>query len=110
MKALLVPFPSIGLIFAGRGQVISGCLATRLGSRLGTNTKLLRGIVGPVSTPNDYLNTVFDEVVSLRRSFRYYALPRSPREKPQFVAILSRRVKSLSLQGKNMLFVDCLVK
>ena len=110
MKALLVPFPSIGLIFAGRGQVVSGCLATTLGSRLGTNTKLLRGIVGPVSTPNDYLNTVFDEVVSLRRSFRYYALPRSPREKPQFVAILSRRVKSLSLQGKNMLFVDRLVK
>ena len=72
MKTLLVPFPSIGLIFAGRGQAISGCLATRLGSRLGTNTKLLRGIVGPVSTPNDYLNTVFDEVVSLRRSFRYY--------------------------------------
>ena len=58
MKALLVPFPSIGLIFAGRGQVVSGCLATTLGSRLGTNTKLLRGIVGPVSTPNDYLNTV----------------------------------------------------
>ena len=110
MKALLVPFPSMGLIFAERGQVISGCLANRLESRLEKNTKLLRGIVGPISTPNDYLNTVFDEVVSLRKSCRYYALPRSPREKLQFVTIPFRRVKSLSLPEKNMLFVDRLVK
>jgi len=40
------------------GQVISGRLANRFGSRFGTNTKLLLGVIGPISTPNDYLNTV----------------------------------------------------
>ena len=29
------------------------------------NTKLLRGVISPISTRNNYLNTVFDEVVSL---------------------------------------------
>ena len=36
--------------------------------------------------------------------------PRSPREKLQLVAILSLRVNSLSLQERNMLFVDRPVK
>ena len=43
--------------FAERGLVISGRLANRLGSRFGTYTKLLRGVTGPISTLNDYLNT-----------------------------------------------------
>ena len=38
------------------------------GSRFGTN--LLRGVIGPISTGNDYLNTVFDYLVSLRGSCR----------------------------------------
>ena len=29
------------------------------------NTKLLRRVISPISTRNNYLNTVFDEVVSL---------------------------------------------
>ena len=68
-------------------------------------TKLLRGVIRPISTPNDYLNTVFDDVVSLRGSCRNHAFPRSPREKLQLVAIFSQREKSLSSQERNMLIV-----
>ena len=54
-KALRVPFPpSKRPIFAGRGRIISGRLAKRFGSRFGTNTKLWRGVISPISTPNDY--------------------------------------------------------
>ena len=54
----------MGLIFAGRGRVISGRLANRCGSRFGTNAKLLLGDIGLISMQNDYLNRlpVFDEV------------------------------------------------
>ena len=90
--ACLIP-PSMGPIFAGRGRVISGRRANTFGSRFGTNTKLLRGVFGPTSIPNDYLNTVFDDVVSLCGSCRNNALQRSP--------ILSLRVKSLSIQERN---------
>ena len=90
--ACLIP-PSMRPIFAGRGRVISVRRANTFGSRFGTNTKLLRGVFGPTSMPNDYLNTVFDDVVSLCGSCRDNALPRSP--------ILSLRVKSLSLQERN---------
>jgi len=47
-----------------------------------------------------FLNTVFDDVFSLGGSCRNNTLPWSPREKLQLVAILSRHVKSLSLQKK----------
>ena len=64
-KALRFPFPpSMGPIFAWRGQVISGLLANRFESQFGTNTKLLRKVIGPKSTPNDRLNTLDDDVVS----------------------------------------------
>ena len=62
-------------------RLISGRLANRLGSRFGTNTKLFCGVIGPISAPNYYLNTVFDGVISLRGSCRNNALPRFPREK-----------------------------
>ena len=66
-ETLRVPFPLVmGPIFAGRGRVISGSLANRLGSRFGTNSKLLCGIISPISARNDQLNTVFDDVVRLR--------------------------------------------
>ena len=39
--------PVMGPFFAGKGWVISGRLANRLGSRFGTNTELLRGVIGP---------------------------------------------------------------
>ena len=42
-------------IFVGRGRVISGRLANRFKSRFGTNTKLLRGVIGPISTLNAHL-------------------------------------------------------
>ena len=83
-------FPSMGPIFGGRGRVISGRLANTYASRFGKNTKLLRGVIGLTSIPNDYLYTVFDDVVSLCGSRSNNALPWSPREKLQ----LFLRVKS----------------
>ena len=56
------PF-SGGQFLLGGGQGISGHLVNRLGSRFETNTKLLFGINGPISTWNDYLNTVFDDAL-----------------------------------------------
>ena len=41
--------------------------------------KKLRGVMAPISTPNDYLDTVVDDVVSQRWS-KKNALPRSPRK------------------------------
>ena len=67
--------PSNGAAFVGRGRVISGRLANRFGNLFATNTKLLRGVIGPESAPNEYLNTVFDDVVSLCGSCRNNTLP-----------------------------------
>ena len=39
--------------------------ADRFGNWLETNTNLLPGAIGPISSRNDYLNTVFDDVVNL---------------------------------------------
>ena len=72
--------PSKGPIIARRGRVIS----SRLANRFGRNTKLLCGVIGPISTPNNYLNTVFDDVVRLRGSCRNNVLPR---EKLQLVSL-----------------------
>ena len=97
-----------GPIFGGRGRVISCCLANRFGS-----PKLLRGVIGSIFTPNDYLNTVFNEVVSqLPGSCENNALSRSPREKLQLVAVLCLRVKCLVLSTRKeyMLFKDRPVK
>jgi len=41
------PF-NMGQFFAGRGRVIAGHLANWFGNRFGTNTKLLRGVIGPI--------------------------------------------------------------
>ena len=70
-------FPSNGADFCGEGTVISGRLAHRFGSRFGSNTKLFRCVIGLISAPNDYLNAVFDDVISLCGSCRSNALPRS---------------------------------
>ena len=93
--------------FCGEGTDHFRLSGNRFKSRFGTNTKLLLGVIGPISTLNVHLNTV-----SLRGSCRNNALPRSPREKLQLVRclILSMGVKSLSLQERNMLFIDRLNK
>ena len=63
-EGVTCPTPtSMGPISAGRGRVISGRLANRFGSQFGTNTKLLPGVIGPISAPSDYLSTVFDNVI-----------------------------------------------
>ena len=56
--------PPTGPSFVGRGQVMSGGLANQLGRQFGANTKLLRGVIGSISTSNDYLNTIFVKLVS----------------------------------------------
>ena len=72
--------PFNGADFVGRGQVISGHPANRFGSGFGLNTKLLHKIIDPISVPNDYLNAVFDDVISLWGSCRKNVLPWSPQE------------------------------
>ena len=47
--------PSMGPISAESGRVILGHMANRFGIRFGKNTKLLRGVIKPIFTPNDYL-------------------------------------------------------
>ena len=59
----------MGPIFAGRGRVISGRLAKRFGIRYGRNAKSLRGVIGPISTPNDYLTTVLNDAWQLQKHF-----------------------------------------
>ena len=99
------PPTSMGADFYGEGKGHRFGLANRFGARFGTNTKLSHGVIRPISTPNDYLNKVFDDVVSLCGSCRNNALPRSAREKLQLVAILSLRETRLSLQERNMRIV-----
>ena len=65
--------PSLGLIFAGGvgGLAISDHLANRLVSRFGSNnTELLRGVIGPMSSLDDCLNTVFNEVYQPARNLQ----------------------------------------
>ena len=71
------PFNRADFRREGTGQVV---WRTDLEVDLELNTELLRGVVHPISTPNDYRNTVFDNVISLSGSYRNNALPRSPRE------------------------------
>ena len=52
-------------IFAERGPVTSGRPGNRSRNRFGTNIKLFRGVMDPISTPNDNLNAIFDAVISL---------------------------------------------
>ena len=99
------PPTSMGADFYGEGKGHRFGLANRFGTRFGTNTKLSHGVIRPISTPNDYLNKVFDDLVSLCGSCRNNALPRSAREKLQLVAILSLRETRLSLQERNMRIV-----
>ena len=67
-KALRVPSPLQWGRFlrGGNGSFQIVWRTDFIGSRFGTNTKLSRAVTGPISTRNDYLNTVFDDVVSLR--------------------------------------------
>ena len=63
------PFNGANFFGVGTGHSRSSG-ENRFESLFGTNSKLLRGVFGPRSTPNDYLNTVLNDVVSLRQSCR----------------------------------------
>ena len=69
-RALGVPCQLEWGRFCGEGTFISGRLENRFKSRFGTNTKLLRGVFCPISTPIDYPNLVFNDVISLCGSCR----------------------------------------
>lgn len=75
-KALRKPFPFSGADFLGEGTGHFRLSGEQIWKLIWTNTKLFRGVFGPMSTPNDYLNTVFDDVVSLCESCRNSALLR----------------------------------
>ena len=109
-KALGVHFPINSADFSGEGTGHFKSSGEQIWKSIGTNTELVRGVIGPISSPNDDLNIVFDDVVSLRGSCRNNSLPRSPREKLQLVRILSLRVKARSSQERNTLFVDRPIK
>ena len=109
-KALGVHFPINRADFSGKGTGHFKSSGEQIWKSIGTNTELVRGVIGPISSPNDDLNIVFDDVVSLRGSCRNNSLPRSPREKLQLVTILSLGVKARSSQERNTLFVDRPIK
>ena len=98
-RRLCGPYSPLG---EGRGQ--SGLLANRSRRRFGTNVKLCCEVIGPTSTLNDYLNTVFNDVVSQCVG----TAETMPFHRPQGKSF--NLLKSHALQERNMLFVDLPVK
>ena len=100
-RRLCISYSSfVGSNFCSKGTGHFRLSGKQIWKSIWTNTKLLQGVIGPISAPNYYLNTVFNDVVSLCKSYRNSATPGSPWEKLLLVTILSLRVKSLSLQLK----------
>ena len=93
----------------GGGLAISGRLANRLVSWFGSNNiELLRGVIDPISSLDDCLNTVFDEVVSLRGICRNRCLATVPTGKASTFCISFWVCQKdfPQLQERNNLFVD----
>ena len=88
--------PFTGTNFYGEGMGHFRSSGQQTWKWIWNDTKLLRGVAGPISTPKGYLNTELNAIVSLHEGCRNNALPRSPWEKSQLVAILSLPVESLS--------------
>ena len=100
-RRLCISYSSfVGSNFCSKGTGHFRLSGKQIWKSIWTNTKLLQGVIGPISAPNYYLNTVFNDFVSLCKSYRNSATPGSPWEKLLLVTILSLRVKSLSLQLK----------
>ena len=95
-RLCLTHCPFNGAYFCvGMGRIISG----RLGRTESYYVELLALGSYPISTPN--INTVFDDVISLRGSCRNNALPRSPWEKLQLAAC----EKPFLTKGRNNLLL-----
>lgn len=62
--------PSTGPIFSGKGTGHFSSSGEQIRSWYRINNKLFRGVVGPVSVPNDYLNALFNDVIILWESYR----------------------------------------
>ena len=99
------PLPaSMVPISARRGRVISGRLANRFGSRFNTNTKLLRGVIGPISTPNDYRHTVFGWGSYPAQELQKQCPPTVPKGKALTCCNFSLGVNSLSFKYKKGIY------
>ena len=81
-RRLCISYSSfIGSNFCSKGTGHFRLSGKQIWKSIWTNTKLLQGVIGSISTLNDYLNTEFNDVVSLCESCRNNAIPGSPREK-----------------------------
>ena len=84
--------PSVRLDFCRVGTGFLRVPSKQIWKLIVMNTKFLCGVIGPIFKPNDDLNTVFYDVVSLRKELQNSPPPPptgSPQEKLQLVAILS---------------------
>ena len=100
------PGHSLGVDFYGEGTSHFSSSGEQIWNSIWNEHKIIARSYSPYIYPNDYLNTVFDDIISLRGSCRNNALPGSLREKLELVAVLSLRVKSLSgLEERNMLIM-----
>ena len=50
--------------FSGEGSGHFKSSGEQIWKSIGTNTELVRGVIGPISLPNDDINTLFDDVSS----------------------------------------------
>ena len=83
------PGHSLGVDFYGEGTSHFSSSGEQIWNLIWNEHKIIARSYSPYIYPNDYLNTVFDDVVSLRGSCRNNVLPGSLREKLQLVAVLS---------------------
>ena len=100
--------PFNGADFCGEEMGHFRSSGEQTGNRFGTNTKLLCGGIGPIYTYTEWLSKYSIQWCSytVQELQKQAALLWSWWEKLQLVAILSLYMKSLSLQERNILFVD----
>ena len=68
-KALRVPFPLNGADFCGEGTGHFRSSSEKIWNSIWKDAKSLRGVIGPISTPNDYLTTVLNDACQLQKHF-----------------------------------------
>ena len=81
--------PSLGLDFCRVGTGLFRLPSEQIWKLIVMNKKFLCRVIGPISKPNDYLNTVFYDVVSLHMELQTPPPLGSPQEKLHLVVILS---------------------
>ena len=84
-RGLCVSLPFNWADFCGEGT--GHFTSSGFGSRFGTNTKLFRGVIGPISTPNDYLNAA-DSMMLLACARAAETMPCQGRRGKAFINLL----------------------